>query len=206
MVNDRTWTFGRFELHGERFQLLEGSRPVRLERIPLLVLMRLLERPGHLVSRDDLVTCLWKDNVAVDVESGLHTAVRKLRIALHDSAQRPRFIETVPGKGYRFIAPVCAPSRIAVVPFEHLLRECHGGVGESKCREPLRGSFKSLADLSIDGTIGVCADQPLPFAAAEPATSEDTRNMSKRNGFCAGDHLLLPHNAGILTRRTIRTS
>ena len=66
----------------------------------------LVERRGQLVSRDDIVDRLWGKDVFVDVDTGVHTAVRKIRRALRDSPEEPAFIETVSGKGYRFIAPV----------------------------------------------------------------------------------------------------
>ena len=70
------------------------------------LLIMLVERRGQLVSREDIVDRLWGKDVFVDVETGVHTAVRKIRRALRDSPEKPAFIETVSGKGYRFIAPV----------------------------------------------------------------------------------------------------
>jgi DNA-binding winged helix-turn-helix (wHTH) protein len=76
---------------------------VKLERIPLELMIFMVERQGQLVSRDEIATRLWGNGVHVDVESGVNTAIRKLRAALKDSPEAPVFIETVPGKGYRFI-------------------------------------------------------------------------------------------------------
>src|SRR5947208_16110539 len=70
------------------------------------LLILLVERPGQLVSREDIAGRLWGDGVYMDAESGVNTAVRKLRAALKDSRDQPVFIETVAGKGYRFIGPV----------------------------------------------------------------------------------------------------
>jgi len=79
---------------------------VKLERIPLELLIFLVERRGQLVSREEIATRLWGNGVHVDVENGINTAMRKLRAALKDSPEKPVFIETVPGKGYRFVGTV----------------------------------------------------------------------------------------------------
>jgi TolB-like protein/Tfp pilus assembly protein PilF len=84
---------------------------VKLERIPLELMIFMVERQGQLVSRDDIAARLWGNGVHVDVESGVNTAIRKLRAALKDSPDAPVFIETVPGKGYRFIGRVSEPDR-----------------------------------------------------------------------------------------------
>jgi len=101
-----TFVFGDFELDVRAYELRRKGSPVRLERQPMDVLILLLERRGELVSRADIIDKLWGKDVFVDVETGVHTAARKIRQALGDSAEAPTFLETVPGKGYRFIAPV----------------------------------------------------------------------------------------------------
>ncbi|HET7695360.1 MAG TPA: winged helix-turn-helix domain-containing protein [Vicinamibacterales bacterium] len=98
--------FDSFELDFAAYELRRGGAPVRLERKPMEVLMLLLERRGQLVSREDIIDRLWGADVFVDVETGINTAIRKIRIALRDPAEAPRFVQTVPGKGYRFAAPV----------------------------------------------------------------------------------------------------
>ena len=100
------WNFEDFELDVAGFQLLRQSRPVKIERIPMELLILLVERSGQLVSREEIAARLWGDGVYMDAESGVNTAVRKLRAALKDSPEQPVFIETVAGKGYRFIGPV----------------------------------------------------------------------------------------------------
>ena len=102
-MSSARWNFGDFELDAAGFQLLFQSHPVKLERIPLELMIFMVERQGQLVSRDEIATRLWGNGVHVDVESGVNTAIRKLRAALKDSPEAPVFIETLPGKGYRFI-------------------------------------------------------------------------------------------------------
>jgi TolB-like protein/Tfp pilus assembly protein PilF len=117
-MSNGPWTFGSFELDPAGFRLLNGSRPVPIERRPLELLVMLVDRHGELVSRGDITARLWGVDAEVDTEVGLHTVVRKIRAALGDSAERPLFVETVPGKGYRFIAAVVGTVTIAVLPFE----------------------------------------------------------------------------------------
>lgn len=90
-------------------ELARGSVRVRLQTQPLQLLIALLERPGELVTREELVARLWPKGV-VDFESGLNAAVRRLRSALDDDAETPRYIETLPRRGYRFIGRVAAQS------------------------------------------------------------------------------------------------
>jgi len=100
------YRFGDFELDLDEFVLQRGGQRVKLERRPLDLLALLVKRPGHLVSREEIVAALWPANVIIDFDSGLNTLVRKVRNALGDSPETPVFIETVPGRGYRFAAPV----------------------------------------------------------------------------------------------------
>ena len=98
--------FRDLELDVAAYELRRNGRRIRLERHPMDVLILLVERRGELVPRADIVDRLWGKDVFVDVETGVHTAMRKLRQALRDTAENPTFVETVPGRGYRFIAPV----------------------------------------------------------------------------------------------------
>ena len=106
-----TLRFNDFELDVAAYQLRRQGRVVRLERQPMDVLILLVERRRQLVSRADIVERLWGKDVFVDVETGVHTAIRKIRQALGDSINTPAYVETVPGKGYRFVADVEVVSR-----------------------------------------------------------------------------------------------
>src|SRR5688572_30024706 len=101
-----TFRFDEFELDTGSFELRRGGRLVRLERQPIDLLILLVRRRRQLVSRTEIVDQLWGKDVFVDVETGIHTAIRKIRQALKDSADTPAFVETLPGRGYRFIADV----------------------------------------------------------------------------------------------------
>jgi DNA-binding winged helix-turn-helix (wHTH) protein len=107
-IGDRsTFRFGIFELDSSTGELRKGgkTRP-RLQGQPLELALHLLARPGEVVTREDLRKRLWPADTFVDYDHSLNTAVNKLREALGDSAGNPRFIQTLPGQGYRFIAPV----------------------------------------------------------------------------------------------------
>ena len=99
--------FGIFELDGRTGELRKNGRTgPRLAGQPLEVLLQLLERPGKMVTREELRQRLWPADTFVDYDHSLNAAVNKLREALNDSADNPRFIQTIPRRGYRFIAPV----------------------------------------------------------------------------------------------------
>src|SRR5215471_15726292 len=98
--------FGTFEFHRSLGELRKQGTRIRLQPKPMQILRALLEKPGEIVTRGDLKARLWPDDTYGDFESGLNTAVNRLRIALGDSAEHPRYIETEARSGYRFIAPV----------------------------------------------------------------------------------------------------
>ena len=103
--------FGVFEADPLSGDLRKHGLRVKLRGRPFQVLALLLERPGELITRDELRTTLWATDTFVDFDHGLNAAVNKLREALGDSADNPRFVETVPRRGYRFIAPVAPVSQ-----------------------------------------------------------------------------------------------
>jgi TolB-like protein/DNA-binding winged helix-turn-helix (wHTH) protein/Flp pilus assembly protein TadD len=107
--------FDEFEIDLRSGELWVHGKRVRLQDQPLQVLRVLLERQGEIVSRDELKQILWPADTFVDFDDGLNTAVRKIRDALGDSAEKPRFIETIPRRGYRFVGRM-ADVRPAVVP------------------------------------------------------------------------------------------
>lgn len=98
--------FGDFEADLATGELRRRGAAVRIQDLPFRLLAALVERPGELVTRADLARRLWGADTFVDAEAGVNTAVAKLREALDDAADRPRFIETVPKRGYRFLGPV----------------------------------------------------------------------------------------------------
>src|SRR5262249_3909641 len=100
------YRFGLFEVDGRLGELRKQGRVVKLRGRPFDILLLLLSRRGDLISRDALRQQLWPADTFVDFDHGLNSAMNRLREALGDSAESPRFIETLPKRGYRFIAPI----------------------------------------------------------------------------------------------------
>jgi TolB-like protein/DNA-binding winged helix-turn-helix (wHTH) protein/Tfp pilus assembly protein PilF len=98
------YKFGDFELDCARYQLRRQGKTVKLERIPMELLILLAEGEGHVISRQAIIDRLWGKDVFVDTEHGINTAVRKIRAALREDGERPRFVQTVQGKGYRLVS------------------------------------------------------------------------------------------------------
>ncbi|MEP6592702.1 MAG: winged helix-turn-helix domain-containing protein, partial [Acidobacteriota bacterium] len=139
-VPRQTFRFGDFELETAGYELRRLGRRVRLGRQPMDLLILLVQKRRDLVSRSEIVEHLWGKDVFVDVDTGVNTAISRVRQALRDAPDAPTFLETVAGRGYRFIASVEAvaaappvganptelsrPSRtgiaLAVLPFEGL--------------------------------------------------------------------------------------
>src|SRR5215471_6126318 len=98
--------FGSFDVDLRSGELRKHGIRLKLQDQPFQVLIRLLEHPGDLVTREELRQRLWPADTFVDFDTGLNNAIKKLRDALGDSAEAPRYIETLPRRGYRFIARV----------------------------------------------------------------------------------------------------
>jgi DNA-binding winged helix-turn-helix (wHTH) protein len=98
-----SYCFLDFELDPGRYELRRKGRTVPLEKIPMDLLILLLERKGDVVLREEIIECIWGKDVFVDSEAGINTAIRKIRQSLHDDPENPRFIQTVVGRGYRFL-------------------------------------------------------------------------------------------------------
>src|SRR5882724_4029437 len=98
--------FEDIEIDLEQYELRLSHRVIGLERQPVEVLILLAERSGHLVTREEIVARLWDKNTFLDTDQSINSAIRKIRAALKDDPERPRYVLTVVGKGYRFIAPV----------------------------------------------------------------------------------------------------
>lgn len=105
-MQDRKVRFAEFELDFGRFQLSRGGNPVRLEGLPLQLLMYLVEHHRQLVTREQIANELWGKDVFVDIEQGINTAIRKVRMALDDDSAQPQFLQTVVGRGYRFVPEI----------------------------------------------------------------------------------------------------
>jgi TolB-like protein/DNA-binding winged helix-turn-helix (wHTH) protein len=119
------YQFGDFTLDCGKFELCRKDRRLKLERKPLELLILLAGKHGQVVTRNEIAQCLWGRDVFVDIEHGINTAIRKIRLILEDSSDLPRYVQTVSGSGYRFIAPVTVlepeviePTQSSGVPVE----------------------------------------------------------------------------------------
>jgi len=135
-------TFGIFEADLTTGEMKRSGRRIRLQSQPFRVLEALLEKPGQLVSRQELQVKVWGSDVVVDFEHGLGNAIKKIRDAIGDSAENPRFIETIAGRGYRFIAPVASLS----------------GSAEPSLGEPIEPSLSVRGISTNTDTTGTTAD------------------------------------------------
>jgi Tol biopolymer transport system component/DNA-binding winged helix-turn-helix (wHTH) protein len=123
---DRTWRFGVFEVDTRREELRRSGSPVKMREQSFRILVYLLEHPGEIVTREELRQVLWPSDTFVDFDHSLNTAVMKLREALGDSTGAPLYIETIPKRGYRFIAPLSRNADSAVDVGEADLRKMPG--------------------------------------------------------------------------------
>src|SRR5450432_1618747 len=105
-ASPRVIRFGVFQVDLREHELLKKGIRLKLQGQPFSILLTLLSQPGKVVTKEELRRKLWPDGVFIDFDHSLGTAVNKLREVLDDSAENPRFIETLPRRGYRFIAPV----------------------------------------------------------------------------------------------------
>src|SRR5262250_60087 len=113
---ERVIRFGLFEANIQTAELRKNGARVPLQGQPFQVFAILLQQPGELVTREDLRRKVWPDDTFVDFDHGLNTAITKIRTALGDSAENPRFVETLPRRGYRFIGPADKPMSPAPSP------------------------------------------------------------------------------------------
>jgi TolB-like protein len=159
-----------FELDVRSRELRMGAARIRLQEQPFEILRLMLEQPGRVVTRDELCARLWPAGTFIDVEHSLNAAVKRLRDALGDEADNPKFVETLPRRGYRFIGwpdagpepqagapgPAASQARVAVLPFVNLTPD--------ECRDCFTDGLteETIAQLAIAGRgrLGVVAQWP----------------------------------------------
>src|SRR6202043_3757113 len=124
---------GEIELDLGRYELRRQGRRVKLEKKPMELLIFLVSRREQLVSRKEIVAKLWRSDLFIDSETNINNIVRKIRTALGDDSAKPRFLETVVGKGYRFVGPV------RVMDARHPQSDFGSGVVRAAVPEKTRG-------------------------------------------------------------------
>ena len=159
----RVFAFGDFKVDCDRFELSRAGRALKLERKPMELLILLAAGNGHLITRTEIIESLWDSEVFVDTEHGINTAIRKIRQVLGDDPENPRFVQTVTGKGYRFIAPIAS--------VEHSLSGEQSPFSQAKA-SPLE--------------VGGAAAAPLPTTAS-PTQSQTVLNASQHSDTTPGN-------------------
>src|SRR5579864_9027272 len=117
-TNQNVVRFGLFELDLRTGELRKSGIRIKLQEQPFQILAMLLDRPGEIVTREELQNRLWPQDTFVDFDLSLNSAVKKLRQALNDDSENPRFVETLYRRGYRFIGPVNGPPNSNANPIE----------------------------------------------------------------------------------------
>src|ERR1700677_4419267 len=112
------YRFGPFDLDPGEGTLARHGIRVRLQDLPYRLLLMLVERPGEVVTREELRQHLWPQNTFVEFDNSLGVAIRKVRESLNDNADAPQYVETIPRRGYRFVAPVTVETRAEPVEVE----------------------------------------------------------------------------------------
>jgi len=145
--------FGAFELDAGAGELRKQGLKIRLQEQPLRILQMLLANPGQVVTRDELRNALWPTNSYVDFDHGLHRAINKLREALGDSADSPRFIETLARRGYRFLGEATADAgqirSLLILPLENLSPDPEEGYFAEALTEALISTLAKIGALRV---------------------------------------------------------
>jgi DNA-binding winged helix-turn-helix (wHTH) protein/dipeptidyl aminopeptidase/acylaminoacyl peptidase len=186
LPRSRVIRFEDVELHPDTGELCRNGVRTILPDQPLRILEVLLEQPGELVSRERLRDKLWSDQTYVDFEHGLNAAVKRLREALQDSAETPRFIQTLPRRGYRFIAPVQVSANSEGAPSRPRPRALRGALALFGCLSVFTllalawvwrsgdGPRASLASPAFHAALAWPSDAPLALGTELPAASFDS--------------------------------
>lgn len=186
-IDGRRFRFGPFELLLDSRELCNGTAVIRLQDQPFEILRVMLEHPGLVVTREELRKRLWPEGTFVDFEHSLNAAVKRLRAALGDDADHPRFIETVPRRGYRFIGDVETASgdvspdrdgrkvRFAILPFPSL---CNGGGDDDFTEGLMEELISQLGRVVPCGVCLIARRSSMMFQETRERASEIGRALS----------------------------
>jgi DNA-binding winged helix-turn-helix (wHTH) protein len=145
--------FGSFELDLDAERLLKGGRTVRIQPQPFRLLCLLTNRPGTLVTREEIQSALWSGDTFVDFDQGVNFAIKQVREALGDSAEDSLYVQTVPKRGYRFLAPVEAGSEpvetLAAAPVDPLQKALWANIVELRLADNKRRQHQTLLTIGL---------------------------------------------------------
>src|SRR5260370_25774500 len=207
MTSERV-QLGQFVLDVSRYELTRGGKPVRMERIPMDLLILLVREGGRLVGREEIIERLWGKDVHFDADNGINTAIRKIRHALGEDAEKPQYIETVMGKGYRFKIPIEWATRNSdkSSPPNANDSSTPGGIGDAVSARPVLGPrLSTTRNLVLVGLV-VCAlalslyySRSLRSKAGQPAVTPAVTNVGEKYTPTLspdGQHLAFVWNGG----------
>jgi TolB-like protein/tetratricopeptide (TPR) repeat protein len=174
-VSRTTVRFGEFELDQNAGELCRDGSKIRLQEQPLQILRILLEQPGRVVPREELQKRIWPSDTFVDFDHGINNAIKRLREALSDTAETPRYVETLPRRGYRFIGKIERETpkfrSLAVLPLENLSRDPEQEYFADGLTEALITSLAKVSALRVVSRTTAMrykgAHRPLPEIARE---------------------------------------
>jgi DNA-binding winged helix-turn-helix (wHTH) protein len=161
-----TFRFGEFELDVDAGELRRNNRRVKLQPQPFKLLLLLVRRNGRLVTRDQIRGELWPDGTFVDFDQAVNFSIKQIRDVLSDEAERPLFIETVPRRGHRFIAPISTPPPPALDPSltggtnSRMQKALWTNIAELRLAEVRRRRYTKIA---VCGAVAILAGVVLVF-------------------------------------------
>jgi TolB-like protein/DNA-binding winged helix-turn-helix (wHTH) protein/Flp pilus assembly protein TadD len=192
--------FGSFEADLYTRELRKHGLKLRIQEQPFQVLAMLLARPGELVTREEIRSKLWPEDTFIDFDHGLNAAVRRLRDALNDNAEAPRFVETLPRRGYRFIAPVVEKRIIesAVQPETGVLTNSRVPIGESpetRASPSEKIALHQAVDHVTETEVAPVTIGAKPAAAGDSGNSPAPTPQNLRPSASASQQIFLPQAA-----------
>ena len=190
-ASTQKFRFGAFELDRQSGELFKLGHKLNLHGQPIEVLSILLARPGEVITREELCKCLWPEDTFVDFEHSLNTAIKKLRQALDDDPDKPRYIETLPKKGYRLIAAVESAANVAEVAKSRDDPPAASppvALQEETAKPKSSRSVWAVAALAVLAVAGGVAYQLLrPRVPVVSAIHQLTRTGLRKNSYLATD-------------------
>src|SRR3989454_10670785 len=171
-----TVRFGIFELDADAGELRKQGTRMKLQEQPLQMLQVLLQRPGEVVTREELQQKIWPSDTFVDFDHGINNAIKRLREALADAAETPHYIETLPRRGYRFIGKIERETpkfrSLAVLPLENLSRDPHQEYFAEGLTQALITTPAKIGELRV-----VCRTTAMLYKAVHKPLREIAREL-----------------------------
>src|SRR6266852_2103981 len=204
-----TVQLGQYVLDVSRYELTRGGKPVHMERIPMDLLILLVREGGRLVGREEIIERLWGKDVHFDTDNGINTAIRKIRRTLGEDPEKPQYIETVLGKGYRFKIPIewATGNRDKSSPPNADVSSTPSGIGDAASERPVLGQRLSTTRNVVLLGLVVCAlalsflyySHSLRSKGGQPAVTPAVTNVGEKYSPSLspdGQHLAFAWNGG----------